>query len=103
MDVSPKQLLDQARERFTLKDYFGCIHLLTDLADSGRGYADAFQLLGLAYHLAGEPDLAKELLDKNVRAIAYETVSLDDGSLPILAPMSQIAGCDLAHRVFRHG
>jgi len=43
-------------------------------------------------HLAGEPDLAKELLDKNVRAIAYETVTLADGSLPLLAPMSQIAG-----------
>jgi len=43
-------------------------------------------------HLAGEPDLAKELLDKNVRAIAYETVSLSDDSLPLLAPMSQIAG-----------
>jgi len=43
-------------------------------------------------HLAGEPDLAIELLDKNVRAIAYETVSLADGSLPLLSPMSQIAG-----------
>ncbi len=43
-------------------------------------------------HLAGEPDLAKELLDKHVRALAYETVSLKDGSLPLLAPMSQIAG-----------
>jgi len=43
-------------------------------------------------HLAGEPDLAKELLDKGVRAIAYETVSLSNGSLPLLAPMSQIAG-----------
>jgi len=43
-------------------------------------------------HLAGEPDLAIELLDKNVRAIAYETVSLADGSLPLLIPMSQIAG-----------
>ncbi|RLL53297.1 alanine dehydrogenase [Mariprofundus sp. EBB-1] len=43
-------------------------------------------------HLAGEPDLATELLNKNVRAIAYETVCLADGSLPLLAPMSQIAG-----------
>ncbi len=67
MDVSPKQLLDQARERFTLKDYFGCIHLLTDLADSGRGYADAFQLLGLAYHLAGEPDRALTAFDEALR------------------------------------
>ena len=43
-------------------------------------------------HLAGEPELAEVLLKKNVRAIAYETVALPDRSLPLLAPMSQIAG-----------
>lgn len=67
MDVSPKQLLDQAKERFTLQDYFGCVHLLTDLVDTGQGYADAYQLLGLAYHLAGEPDRALEAFDEALR------------------------------------
>ena len=43
-------------------------------------------------HLAGSPELTHELLDKKVRAIAYETVTYDFKSLPLLAPMSQIAG-----------
>ncbi len=43
-------------------------------------------------HLAGVPQLAAELMDKRVQAIAYETVTLEDGSLPLLAPMSQVAG-----------
>jgi len=43
-------------------------------------------------HLAAVPELADILLAKQVRAIAYETVALDDGSLPLLMPMSQVAG-----------
>jgi len=43
-------------------------------------------------HLAAVPELADVLLANKVRAIAYETVALDDGSLPLLMPMSQVAG-----------
>ena len=43
-------------------------------------------------HLAAKPGLLDVLLDKKVRAIGYETIQADDGSLPILAPMSQVAG-----------
>jgi len=43
-------------------------------------------------HLAAAPELADVLLEKQVRAIAYETVQQNDGSLPLLAPMSRIAG-----------
>jgi len=43
-------------------------------------------------HLAAVPELAEVLLKKKVCAIGYETVQLDDGSLPILARMSQVAG-----------
>jgi len=43
-------------------------------------------------HLAALPELTKRLLDSGVTAIAYETVQLPDGSLPLLAPMSQVAG-----------
>lgn len=43
-------------------------------------------------HLAGAPELAAVLQEKKVQAIAYETVTLDNGSLPLLAPMSQVAG-----------
>ncbi len=43
-------------------------------------------------HLAAEPALAKRLLDCGMTAMAYETVQLSDGSLPLLMPMSLIAG-----------
>jgi alanine dehydrogenase len=43
-------------------------------------------------HLAAAPDLTQVLLRSRVTAIAYETVQLPDGSLPLLIPMSQIAG-----------
>src|SRR5699024_4963163 len=43
-------------------------------------------------HLAAEPELTNVLLEKNVVSIAYETVQLDNGSLPLLTPMSEVAG-----------
>ncbi|HAL73570.1 MAG TPA: alanine dehydrogenase, partial [Clostridiales bacterium] len=43
-------------------------------------------------HLAAVPELAAEIRRSGLKAIAYETVQLDDGSLPLLAPMSDIAG-----------
>src|SRR5262245_512117 len=50
------------------------------------------QTLFTYLHLAALPGLTKVLLDSKVTAIAYETVQLTDGSLPLLVPMSQIAG-----------
>lgn len=43
-------------------------------------------------HLAPEPELTKALIDNKVTAIAYETVQLENGSLPLLTPMSEVAG-----------
>lgn len=43
-------------------------------------------------HLAPEPVLTRKLMEKQVRAIAYETIQLSDGSLPLLRPMSEVAG-----------
>ena len=50
------------------------------------------QLLFTFLHLAPLPDLVDLLLDKKVRSVAYETVQAADGTLPLLAPMSQVAG-----------
>lgn len=50
------------------------------------------QILFTYLHLAAYPDLAKRLAKRGIVAIAYETVQLPDGSLPLLAPMSEIAG-----------
>ncbi|SER22508.1 alanine dehydrogenase [Piscibacillus halophilus] len=43
-------------------------------------------------HLAAEPELTKALIDNKVVGIAYETVQLDNRSLPLLTPMSEVAG-----------
>ena len=43
-------------------------------------------------HLAAYPEVADALLDRGVTGIAYETVQLEDRSLPLLAPMSEVAG-----------
>jgi alanine dehydrogenase len=44
------------------------------------------------FHLAATPDLAKNLLACGATCIAYETVTDDDGGLPLLTPMSEVAG-----------
>ncbi|MEK3890399.1 alanine dehydrogenase [Bacillus sp. FSL K6-3431] len=43
-------------------------------------------------HLAAEPELTKAMIAKKVTGVAYETVQLANGSLPLLTPMSEVAG-----------
>jgi alanine dehydrogenase len=50
------------------------------------------QILYTYFHLAAVPELAPHLLEKKVSAIAYETIELPDRSLPLLTPMSEVAG-----------
>ncbi|SEI98403.1 alanine dehydrogenase [Bhargavaea ginsengi] len=56
------------------------------------GYFREDLILFTYLHLAAEPELAAALLEKNVTAIAYETVQLPNRSLPLLSPMSEVAG-----------
>jgi alanine dehydrogenase len=44
------------------------------------------------FHLAAVPELAEVLLRKKVTAVAYETIQTADGRLPLLEPMSEVAG-----------
>jgi alanine dehydrogenase len=50
------------------------------------------QILFTYLHLAPNPALAQALLEREVAAIAFETVTASNGSLPLLAPMSEVAG-----------
>jgi alanine dehydrogenase len=43
-------------------------------------------------HLAADPVLTKKLAESGITSIAYETIQTDDGSLPLLRPMSEVAG-----------
>ncbi|CAM3965847.1 alanine dehydrogenase [Paenibacillus alkaliterrae] len=56
------------------------------------GYFRDGLLLFTYLHLAAAPDLTKALVDNGVTAIAYETIQLANGSLPLLTPMSEVAG-----------
>ncbi len=50
------------------------------------------QVLFTYLHLAADPAQAQALVESGSTAIAYETVTADDGSLPLLTPMSEVAG-----------
>ena len=52
-------------------------------------------------HLAADKPLTEELVERRSTAIAYETVQLPSGGLPLLYPMSEVAGC-LAPQVGAH-
>jgi alanine dehydrogenase len=49
-------------------------------------------LLFTYLHLAADKPLTEKLLETGTTAVAYETVQLEDGSLPLLTPMSEVAG-----------
>jgi alanine dehydrogenase len=52
----------------------------------------AGQIVYCYLHLASNEPLTRALIRKKVAAVAYETIQLDDGSLPLLSPMSEVAG-----------
>ena len=56
------------------------------------GFLRADLTLFTYLHLAAYPGVAKALLDAGTTGIAYETVETADGALPLLAPMSEVAG-----------
>jgi alanine dehydrogenase len=57
-----------------------------------RAMLRAGQVLFTYLHLAPDPEQTRDLLSSGVTAIAYETVTDDRGGLPLLAPMSEVAG-----------
>ncbi|MBA2308639.1 MAG: alanine dehydrogenase, partial [Pseudonocardiales bacterium] len=52
----------------------------------------ADQVLFTYLHLAASAECTNALVNSGITAVAYETVQLPDGSLPLLAPMSEVAG-----------
>ena len=50
------------------------------------------QLLFTYLHLAPEPELTKQLMERKVSGVAYETITDAKGTLPLLTPMSEVAG-----------
>jgi len=57
----------------------------------------AGQILFTYFHFASSLELTKAMVDRKLVCIAYETVQTEDGYLPLLAPMSEVAGKISAH------
>jgi tetratricopeptide (TPR) repeat protein len=64
MQVSTEHLLQQAHERFAVQDYYGAIHILDEILESGRRFADVYHLRGLSLSLLGQPEKALEDFDR---------------------------------------
>jgi tetratricopeptide (TPR) repeat protein len=74
MDARPDHLVRNARERFDAGDAHGAIHLLTELMRGGQVFADAHNLLGLAYAMVGRREDALGEFD---RALALNARYVD--------------------------
>lgn len=76
-------------------DIFGAAELILKVKEPQTSEIEMFrpgQILFTYLHLAAYPSLARGLQQQGLIGIAYETVQLPDRSLPLLAPMSEIAG-----------
>jgi alanine dehydrogenase len=82
-------LFDSAADVWTKSDM---IMKVKEPLPSEYGFFREGLILFTYLHLAPEPELTKALLEKGVVGIAYETIQLPDRSLPLLTPMSEVAG-----------
>lgn len=83
------EIFETAKEVF---DFADMIIKVKEPNASERAMLRENQILFTYLHLAPDPEQTRDLIDSGAVCIAYETVTHDDGSLPILAPMSKVAG-----------
>ncbi len=83
------KILDTPKEVYDIADMI--VKVKEPLAEE-YDYFKEGQIIFTYLHLAAEPELTKAMLEKKVVGIAYETVQLSDRSLPLLTPMSEVAG-----------
>ncbi|MEN8905186.1 MAG: alanine dehydrogenase [Clostridiales bacterium] len=79
----------------TAKELFDVAEMIIKVKEPLAAEYELFkkgQILFTYLHLAPALELTKTLLNKKIIGIAYETIQLDDGSLPLLTPMSEVAG-----------
>ena len=79
----------------TIKDIFDASDIIVKVKEPLESEYSLFkekQTLFTYLHLAPNPSLTQALLEKKITAIAYETIQSPNGSLPLLAPMSEVAG-----------
>lgn len=79
----------------TLKEVYDQAEMIVKVKEPLQKEYELFkenQIIFTFLHLAAEPKLTQALCSKKVRAIAYETIEDQQGNLPLLSPMSQVAG-----------
>jgi alanine dehydrogenase len=79
----------------THEDVFARADMITKVKEPVESEYDLMregQLLFTYLHLANDEALTRVLIDRKVAAVAYETVQLDTRQLPLLTPMSEVAG-----------
>jgi alanine dehydrogenase len=87
--------LDQGAEIVSQQDVFELAEMIVKVKEPTAEEYPLLregQILYTYLHLAPAPELTQALLDRNIIGIAYETVQLSDKSLPLLIPMSEVAG-----------
>ncbi|HEY7712976.1 MAG TPA: alanine dehydrogenase [Candidatus Binatia bacterium] len=82
-------LLDSAAEVWRKADM---VMKVKEPQDTEYSFLRPGLILFTYLHLAANESVTRALLERKVTALGYETIQLDDGSLPLLAPMSEIAG-----------
>ncbi|WP_420569316.1 alanine dehydrogenase [Thalassovita sp.] len=87
--VAGATIMDSAAEVFATADMI--VKVKEPQADERKMLREG-QLLFTYLHLAPDPEQTHDLLASGCTAIAYETVTAADGTLPLLAPMSEVAG-----------
>jgi tetratricopeptide (TPR) repeat protein len=85
MAGQPERLLTRARERFTVQDYYGAVHLLEEIVESGRSFADVHHLMGVSLSLLGhheralqEFQRALELNPRYLEALIHQGLVLNE-------------------------
>lgn len=87
--IEGAQVLDSPEEIYSRADM---IIKVKEPVSSEYDFLKEGQILYTFFHLAASKELSYALLEKQVIAIAYETVEMENGSLPLLIPMSEVAG-----------
>ena len=93
--ITNQDYLDQGAQIVSRKEVFSKSDMIVKVKEplpEEYGLLNKGQILYTYLHLAPAPELTQALMDRKIVAIAYETVQLPDRSLPLLIPMSEVAG-----------
>lgn len=88
-ELAGARIKDSAEEVWQLSDM---IMKVKEPLEQEYSLMKSGQILYTYLHLAALPNLCNALLEKEISAIAYETIQSSDGFLPLLKPMSEVAG-----------